>query len=253
MNTAAALIASALVAASVLRPDVLQDQPIPELSPGSPDLTPPLVDRSCDSLWFSARDSGATGWKDILPARIEYRPIVTRGRGDALLMLTSSGGRVVDSALFRRHTLAPVWEVSDAATRVERYTFSGSHVAVTTTSADSAPRTQALRHSRPFFTFQELDLLMRSLPLRAGYRALLPLFSEGDDSIEVDTAEVQHADSAGRWSIRFADPAVTATYIVDGHTRALVSYEHVFRTQGPMWRAGTVWRRRLAACTSGGR
>ncbi len=253
MNTASALLTSALVAASLLRPDVVQGQRVHELSPGSPDLTPPFLNRSCDSLWFSAHDSGARAWKDILPARVEYRPIITPGRPDALLMLTWVGGRVVDSALFWRHTLAPVWEVSEGPTRVERYTFSGTLVEVTTTITDSAPQTQEIRHPVSFFTFQELDLLVRALPLRPGYAALLPLFSEGDDSIEVDTVEVQQADSAGRWSIRFADPAVTATYVVDGHTRAFVSYEHVFRTNGPMWRAGTVWRRRSVACEGGGR
>jgi hypothetical protein len=201
-------------------------------------------------MWFSAREPGSRGPHDLLPVRVENTPISSPdGSSSALLTVTRAGGRVVDSALVSRGSLAPIWEVSGGAPRTERYAFHGRQVEVTTTVGDSAPRTQEYRHAVPFFTFQELDLVIRSLPFHAGYEASLPLFSEGDDSIEVDTVAVQGRDSADRWTIRFADPAVTGTYVVDGHSRTIVSYEHVFRQDGPMWHAGTVWSRRLAVCS----
>lgn len=65
---------------------------------------------------------------------------------------------------------------------------------------------------------------MRSLPYRLGYTAILPLYSEGDDAIEMDSVAVVDA-RPDRWTIRFADPAIVATYGIDAATRRIVSYD----------------------------
>jgi hypothetical protein len=88
----------------------------------------------------------------------------------------------------------------------------------------------------PVFNFQELDDLLRSLPLREGYERILPLYSEGDDSLEMDTVRIMSRDAAGRWTLRFADPAIVATYEVDERTRRIVRHEYVLRKTGALMR-----------------
>jgi hypothetical protein len=131
---------------------------------------------------------------------------------DGLLLVTTGEVRskpFVDSSLVKRHGLAPVWEVSQFDGKVKRWTYKGD-----------------------VFNFQELDDLLRSLPLREGYERILPLFSEGDDSLEMDTVRVMTRDAGGRWTLRFADPAIVATYEIDERTRRIVRHEHVSRRSG---------------------
>jgi hypothetical protein len=104
----------------------------------------------------------------------------------------------------------------------------------------------------PVFNFVELDALIRSLPLRVGYEALLPLYSEGDEAAEVDSVRVE-ALTPGVWRVRFADPAIVATIQLDGNSRTQLAYSHVFRRNGSTWKAGTVWRRMSVACQTGAR
>jgi hypothetical protein len=131
---------------------------------------------------------------------------------DGLLLVTTGEVRsklFVDSSLVKRHGLAPVWEVSQFDGKVKRWTYKGD-----------------------VFNFQELDDLLRSLPFREGYERILPLFSEGDDSLEMDTVRVMTRDAGGRWTLRFADPAIVATYEIDERTRRIVRHEHVSRRSG---------------------
>lgn len=219
------------------------------LTPGSPDLAGGHFVGRCDSIWFISRrlnDSVDTA----LPAqRLDESVTTFRGR-PALLQVVQVNGRrtYVDSALMYRDGPAPIWEVSRGGTQTTRYTFDGNHVQVTVTHGDSAPATKAHRYDSAVFNFQQLDAVIRSLPLRRGYEALLPLYSEGDDSVETDTVRVEDRDPRGVWRIRFADPAVVAIIGVDEKTRAQVAYAHTFRQDGPSWQVGMVWRRVYAAC-----
>src|SRR5439155_8693507 len=65
------------------------------------------------------------------------------------------------------------------------------------------------------FGFSTIDLIVRSLPLREGFRATLPLYSEGDDCLEVDTVAVLRRDGGGRYTVRFSDAVIIQTYVVD--------------------------------------
>jgi len=148
---------------------------------------------------------------------------------DGLLLVTSGDVRSTpffDSALVKRHGLAPVWETSQFGSRHEHWSYDGARVTST--------REKTVQHvySGPVFNFQELDDLLRSLPLREGYERILPLYSEGDDSLEMDTVRITRGDHAGRWTERFADPAIVATYEVDERTRRIVRHEYVLRKTG---------------------
>jgi hypothetical protein len=82
------------------------------------------------------------------------------------------------------------------------------------------------------FHFDELDMLLRSLPLREGYEAILPLYSEGSDELEMDSVRVTTRGTDGVWSVRFADPAIVSTYGIHGTTREIVSQDILFRRNG---------------------
>jgi hypothetical protein len=78
---------------------------------------------------------------------------------------------------------------------------------------------------------------VRSTPYRAGFTSIVPLYSEGDDAIEMDSIAVIGA-APGRWTIRFADPAIIATYGLDVTTRRILSYDVVSRKTGGRARKG---------------
>lgn len=119
----------------------------------------------------------------------------------------------VDTLLYQRHGLTPISEVSEFDGKVKRWTYDGS-----------------------VFNFQELEDLLESLPLKKGYERILPLFSEGDDSTEMDTVRIVSRATDGRWTLRFADAAIVATYEVDERTRRIVRHEHVSRKSGALIR-----------------
>ena len=219
------------------------------LRPGSRRLTGGHFAARCDSMWFVARRLNDTS-EEALPAqRLDESVTTFRGRPAVLQVVQVNGSQTyVDSALMFRDGLAPIWEVSRSGSQATRYVFDGDKVRVTVTNGDAAPTTKAHRYEVPVFNFQQLDAVIRSLPLRRGYEALLPLYSESDDSVEIDTVRVEGRDPNGVWRIRFADPAVVASVGVDGTSRAQVAYAHTFREDGPAWKVGTVWRRVYAAC-----
>jgi hypothetical protein len=128
--------------------------------------------------------------------------------------------------------LAPVWEVSRFKSSVTRYEYAGKQVRLTVTSPDSGTKTREHSYDIPVFHFSELDVLLRSLPLRDGYEAILPLYSEGSDELEMDTVRVQSRARGGVWSVRFADPAIVSTYGINETTREIVTQEIAQRKSG---------------------
>jgi hypothetical protein len=224
--------------------------PPPMLLPGSPDLSQDHFASRCDSLWFLSRAPDDAADQAILAHRSDERLTSYRGQDALLLVTTMQGpmGPLIDSALVYLRGLTPIWEVDRNGPRLTRYEYDRNQVRVTASTSDSAPSVEHHRYEWPVFNFEELDALVRSLPLRPGYEALVPLFSEGDDAAEVDTVRVEQVDARGIWQIRFADQAVVATVGVDGRTRRQVAYSHRFRSTGPSWKVGTVWRRMFGEC-----
>ena len=178
----------------------------------------------------SAEKETGGGTSSVIPVEHNGKP--------ALLLVTHSGRperMFIDTALVMRDGLAPIWEVSRFGGRILRWEYSGKHVKRTMTHPDSGTRTTEHTYDVPVFHFNELDALIRSLPLREGFEAILPLYSEGSDELEMDSVRVMsHAN--GIWSIRFADPAIVASYGVDATTRRVVRYEATLRKTGAVGR-----------------
>jgi hypothetical protein len=146
-------------------------------------------------------------------------------RGAAVLLVTGTSGSYSDSAWVLRSTFHPIREVQHYITRRRRIVFeySGNRVSLRDSTADSAVRVRDHTYDGEFFHFNELNLLIRSLPLREGFEAILPLYSEGSDTLEMDTVKVVGRNADGAWTVRFADPVVIVNHILDGTTRRITS------------------------------
>lgn len=161
-----------------------------------------------------------TSYKGV-PALLRIQGSVTRGRV------------YIDSALVLREGLSPVWEVQHSGAHSIRIDYSGTRVRRTDAAPDTALRQVDHTYDIPVFHFNELNQLIRSVPLRTGYYAILPLYSEGDDALEMDTVRVEGRDSTGVWNVRFADKVIIGHYGIDGSTREMVRYEVERHVAGP--------------------
>jgi len=151
------------------------------------------------------------------------------------LLLVTSGEvrsqRFLDSSVVKRRGLAPVSEMAQFGNHVDHFTYDGSTVTRARSTTDSGTTRETHTYGLPVFSFQELDDLLRSLPLRDGYEAILPLYSEGSDTLEMDTVRIT-GHTGATWTLRFADPAIVGTYDVDERSRAIVRHESVGRKSG---------------------
>jgi hypothetical protein len=164
--------------------------------------------------------------------------VTTYQGAPALLIVDAStprGTPYVDSALVWRRGLAPIWEVYHLGTRATRIDYDGPRVRRTDAWPDSTRRADHTYDVRVFH-FTELDAIIQSVPFRVGYRAIVPLYSEGDDALEMDTVQVQGRDATGVWDVRFADNVIIGHYGIDGTTRAIARYAIERHAGGPHFR-----------------
>jgi hypothetical protein len=217
ITTAASAQSSSKTAASVV------------LAPGAADLTTShLGDTTISYRTIADRlpDGSPTATVRAV-AREETRHVTDHGRRAILLIKTARGASFAyaDTSLMIASTLAPIREVSILNARRTTYAYHGAKVRRTVMQPDSATRTTQHDFGTPMFQFEALDQVIRSVPLRTGYQAIVRLYSEGDDGIEMDTVRVEGQDKAGLWNVRFADPVIIAHYGIDGVTRHIVRHD----------------------------
>jgi hypothetical protein len=106
----------------------------------------------------------------------------------------------------------------------KRFDFRGEVVHQTNVVGDSSLTFDKV-YTMPVYAFSEIETIVRSLPFRPHYSAVVPLYSEGDDAVEMDSLAVVNDRPGTVWTVRFADPAVVATYGVDASSRRIVNYE----------------------------
>lgn len=170
-------------------------------------------------------DSGAgTAERRFGAGRSEIHAVTYAGKPALLLVASTSRGAMhfLDSALVRRDDLTPISEVSEFRGWHRRFEYDGARVRFVATSADSA-RNGEHTYPHPVFQFNEVDVLVRTIPLLAGYRAIVPLYSEGSDELEMDTISVARPRATGPWDVRFSDPVIVSHYGIDPATRAILS------------------------------
>lgn len=165
--------------------------------------------------------------RDLGDYQKEYVPTSYKN-APALLIIVSRidrPGTLIDSTMVRRDGLAPIWEVSRTGTRRTRYDYEGATVLRAITAPDTSVAHGSNTYPVPDFNFNELDELIRSIPLRDGFRTLVPLYSEGDNALEIDTVSVQGKAGDGAWSVRFADKVIVSHYEINEASRAIVRVE----------------------------
>jgi hypothetical protein len=205
------------------------------LLPGSSELSTSHLNTSATRYRVLTKPAPDSAEREV-PGVGSASVTLTKHNGKPALLLVTGFVRAertyADTALVMQDGLHPVWEVSSNGTRTSRWDYSGKQVKLTFTQADSGTQTRTHAYDVPVFHFNELDVLLRSLPLREGYEAILPLYSEGSDELEMDSVRVSARGADGVWPVRFADPAIVASYGIDGATRRIVRYSVVLRRTG---------------------
>ncbi len=205
------------------------------LVPGDADLTTTHFHDA--SITYHVLQAGSATTPEREVAQSSDTTQLTSYKGvPALLLIKGSvtRGRVfIDSALVLRDGLSPIWEVQHSGAHSIRIDYSGTRVRRSDAAPDTALRQVDHTYDIPVFHFNELNQLIRSVPLRTGYYAILPLYSEGDDALEMDTVRVEGRDSTGVWNVRFADKVIIGHYGIDGSTREMVRYEVERHVAGP--------------------
>lgn len=176
--------------------------------------------RDGDSTWTTAGTMMVTKATLAEPSGAVVRRVIVYDYG--------ARGRVVDTTRSVAATLAPVAERTYKPSGIITLDFAGR---VVTGAMGAATAPKAIRDSltAPAFNSTDLDLIVRSLELREGLRARLPLYDPEFGGFRYATVEVERdraargAPSAGDvWVIVLHDTRVQSTYRVNGTTRALL-------------------------------
>jgi hypothetical protein len=201
------------------------------LLPGSPLLTPPaLGDTTVAEVVYLRRGQGDTVEKKMADTRRGQQAVPGR-RADVLMTVVwDPPFSSLDSLVIERHGLQPLTEHLDFHGSFT-YRYDRNRVEGTVRPGDSAQRAYDQTFPSNVFAFNELELLARSLPFKEGLSVVVPLFSEVDRALEMDTPTVMGPDtsSAGRgrnaWLVRFADPSIVDHLVIDRASRELITSE----------------------------
>ena len=224
------------VLAALFQPLVAQGQSV--LLPGSHDLTTAQLPGASGTIHIFGSNAGDTAQTTIATVHYERHLVahVAERHNEPGVILIFEGGAAgqtfSDSALFMLHSLAPVWEIAQSPDVNEHFTYDGAHVTATRVKRDSGERHFDTTYAVPVFTFQLRNELIESVPLHSGYRAILPIYSEGDHALEMDTVLVTAGKAAHEWQVRYGDPVIVGTFTIDGRTREITGYSHTFRKNG---------------------
>lgn len=203
--------------------------------PGGPLVLSRLTDRTHDYHYFLRRAPDSAE-REFYAYHLEEHLVDAAGRPGLLIVKhsLSASYHFEDSLMLDRGGLIPIWEHLQNGKAAISLSYSGARVHRTRSVPDSAARESDTTYAIPVFAFNEQELIIRSLPLGAGYSVIVPLYSEGSDSLEMDTVTVMGAlapapGSPAAWTVRFADPAIVETYVIDDRTRQILTHATVGR------------------------
>jgi hypothetical protein len=142
----------------------------------------------------------------------------------------AGGGIIVDTAVAELPGLRAVAHRSHQPTRTMRFEFADAQASGVVTPRDSAGQTVHQDVGGPIFDSNILDLVVASLPLRAGLTVELPFFiyergGRVPMSVTVGERAAVEFSVLGRrdaWVISVGVPGAPATVWVDARTRAVL-------------------------------
>jgi hypothetical protein len=150
------------------------------------------------------------------------------GRGPDGLVIDRSAyaQQTEDSMVYDLATLAPVREDLRVGDLRIRLRYRGATVERMVQRGDSVAPFHSITFDRPVFGFNQRELLLRVVRLQPGDTIILPLYSEIDAVLELDTLSLASNPSsgspAGTIQLRFADPAIVSITTVDILTGRIV-------------------------------
>lgn len=207
------------------------------LDAGTPGLVPGVAD--VGTLSGNWRLMAPTSPTDSTPRAVggqreEFHETTFNGTPAVMIVKasTSPTGAVIfaDTLMMLRDGFTPVWERMHSGKATKVITYDGPRIHQQTLIGDSIAKTFDREFSHRPFGFNQLELLFRSIPMQPGLRLILPLYSEGDDSVEMDTLSMPAAGA-----FRFGDPAIVTTYSLD-ERRQFASYAVASRRGSRFWR-----------------
>jgi hypothetical protein len=142
----------------------------------------------------------------------------------------AGGGIIVDTAVAQLPGLRAVAHRSHQPMRTMRFEFGDAEATGVVTPKDSAGRTVHQNIGGPIFDSNILDLVVASLPLRAGLTVELPFFIyERGGRVPMSVAVREHAamefgvlGQRDAWVVSVGVPGAPATIWVDARTRAVL-------------------------------
>jgi len=145
-----------------------------------------------------------------------------------VMTIGAPGHLSVDSLLFDRATLLPIWErFHGAATRI--VSFAGRHVTGRITRPDSADRAIDVTTAGPAYSGTIDDVIVQSVPLTPGYTVVISC--TGGEAVEIDTIRVRRrervptrAGPGEAWAVDLVYPTGSETLWLDPATRAIVRH-----------------------------
>jgi hypothetical protein len=175
-----------------------------------------------------AKMPGTRGWSI-------QRSFIDVGSTAAVLQVITVNRRehlTVDSTLFARATLRPIWEHVHGAT-TSLLAFDGTRVTGTVARGDSSRRAITFTTMVPAFSSSTDDMVVQSLPFAEGYQVVLPFM--GEDDVEQDTIRVRRREPVkttrgvrDAWTVDLLSPGSTETLWIDSSTRAILRHVYTF-------------------------
>jgi hypothetical protein len=224
--------------------------PAVRVEPGSAHLEPARITAGTDSLALSIGDGPTRQVVGRMLLETRTPSAAAPGAITRVERLAGAAGRpeVVDSFLVARSSLAPLSAAPVEERRRQWLEFHPDRVL----HLGQDGRAFDVPLPRPAFYGNSMDLLLRALPLRPGFRAVLPLYRPdarevGDAEVEVEAEEeVGTADGGACWAwrVRVESEGYGGTYWIASGTHALVRYRSA---------ADPVELLRLSGCAFDGR
>lgn len=173
----------------------------------APDSTPRVV----GTMTVSQSTLGAGGQRVV-------RRVITYDYG-------ASGG-VVDTTLSVASTLAPILERTRKSSGADIVMDFSGRIVTGRMGPDSARKEIRDTLATPAFNTTDLELVVRSLPLRNGYRASLPVYDPEFGGYRHAELRVDGTARGGReWVVRVRDRRLESVYRVDAASRALLGID----------------------------
>ncbi|HEX8946152.1 MAG TPA: hypothetical protein VF785_23655 [Gemmatimonadaceae bacterium] len=229
-------LSAVVVGCGTFRPSQRPDASAERLGPRSALLNPPAFGDEAQRLRVTIQGAADSVERPMSEKTWSLKSVA--GAPNRVLVTSSwpAPYSSIDSLVVERNGLVPVREWLSYRGVTRDYQFLGNRVRGTVQHVDSAARTIDLTFPEDVFAFSEVELLVRSLPLRPAFTTVVPLFSENDEAVEHDTMTVVARDRSPErepgWIVRFADPAIVTRYVIGERSRAILAAETTQRRSG---------------------